>query len=105
MSAPTTWTARALVGAIRLYQAARAGRPSPCRFQPSCSVYATDAVTVHGTWRGGWLTLRRLARCHPWGGMGADPVPDPHRREQWTDMTGVEMHGEAADSQLVIEVS
>jgi putative membrane protein insertion efficiency factor len=68
--------ARLLLATIRLYQAARAGRPSPCRFVPSCSVYGANAVARHGAVRGGWLTLRRISRCHPWGGRGLDPVPD-----------------------------
>jgi len=46
-----------------------------CRFLPSCSQYTMDAVRAHGAWRGSWLALRRLARCHPWGGHGYDPVP------------------------------
>lgn len=46
-----------------------------CRFRPTCSEYAMDAITLHGAVKGGWLTLRRLARCHPWGGWGYDPVP------------------------------
>ena len=60
---------------IRLYQRARAGHPSPCRFVPSCSEYAVEALEVHGTIRGSYITLRRLLRCHPFGGHGADPVP------------------------------
>lgn len=67
--------ARALALPILLYRAARAGRPSPCRFWPTCSEYALDALREHGATRGGWLTLRRLSRCHPWGGSGVDPVP------------------------------
>ena len=47
-----------------------------CRFQPTCSAYAMEALRRHGGLRGGWLTLRRLARCHPWGGSGIDNVPD-----------------------------
>ncbi len=46
-----------------------------CRFQPTCSAYLLEAVTVHGVIRGTWLGLRRLGRCHPWGGQGNDPVP------------------------------
>lgn len=46
-----------------------------CRFQPTCSVYALEALEAHGGLRGGWLALRRLCRCHPWGGAGYDPVP------------------------------
>ena len=68
--------ARALLRAIRGYQWLRAGRPSPCRFWPSCSSYAVEAVERHGALRGSWLAARRLARCHPWGGSGVDPVPD-----------------------------
>ncbi|MBP2302343.1 membrane protein insertion efficiency factor YidD [Azospirillum picis] len=51
-----------------------------CRFQPTCSCYAIDALEKHGAIRGGWLTLRRLGRCHPWGGWGWDPVPEPARK-------------------------
>ena len=46
-----------------------------CRFEPSCSQYAMASVIKHGALRGSWLTLKRLARCHPWGGCGHDPVP------------------------------
>nr|WP_173298088.1 membrane protein insertion efficiency factor YidD [Thermanaeromonas sp. C210] len=46
-----------------------------CRFYPSCSEYASQAVAKHGVWRGGWLALKRLGRCHPWHNGGYDPVP------------------------------
>ncbi|MDO4232540.1 MAG: membrane protein insertion efficiency factor YidD [Lautropia sp.] len=49
--------------------------PPSCRYWPSCSAYAIEALQVHGARRGSWLTLRRLCRCHPWGGEGFDPVP------------------------------
>ncbi|HEX4979849.1 MAG TPA: membrane protein insertion efficiency factor YidD [Acidimicrobiales bacterium] len=73
--------AAALVMGIRAYQAARAGRASPCRYIPSCSHYGVEAIATHGALRGGWLTIRRIARCQPWGGFGVDPVParGPHR--------------------------
>ena len=51
-----------------------------CRFEPSCSQYAMEAVKTHGAIRGSWFTVKRLARCHPWGGCGHDPVPDIKRR-------------------------
>lgn len=51
--------------------------PRCCRYTPTCSQYALDALRLHGPLRGSWLTLRRLLRCHPWGGSGWDPVPPP----------------------------
>jgi len=65
----TTWC-------VRGYQWVFAGRVSPCRYVPSCSSYALEAFEVHGFVRGSWLSIRRLGRCHPWGGSGWDPVPD-----------------------------
>ncbi|MGH9079219.1 MAG: membrane protein insertion efficiency factor YidD [Acidimicrobiales bacterium] len=62
---------------IRGYQLLRAGRPSGCRFLPSCSEYAVGAVAAHGVIRGTGLSTRRLLRCHPFGGHGVDPVPVP----------------------------
>ena len=75
-TAPRGRVARALVAAISLYQQARAGRPTGCRFLPSCSTYAAEAVSVHGALRGSWLAVRRILRCHPWGAHGVDPVPE-----------------------------
>jgi putative membrane protein insertion efficiency factor len=49
--------------------------PATCRFQPTCSAYALEAVRRHGVWRGGVLMVRRLLKCHPWGRWGYDPVP------------------------------
>jgi putative membrane protein insertion efficiency factor len=65
-----------LVRLVDWYQRAFDGRPSPCRFTPSCSTYAKEALVVHGTTRGTWLTLRRLVRCRPFGPSGFDPVPE-----------------------------
>jgi len=66
---------RAVLALITLYQRLTAGRPSPCRYIPSCSTYAYEAVDVHGVLRGSYLAARRLSRCHPFGGFGFDPVP------------------------------
>ena len=49
--------------------------PGGCRYEPSCSHYFSQAVGEHGAWRGSWLGVKRIARCHPWGGSGLDPVP------------------------------
>jgi putative membrane protein insertion efficiency factor len=74
-SRPLGPAARAAVVLIGMYRGLRAGHPSPCRFFPSCSSYAVEAITLHGLWRGGMLALRRLSRCRPLGGRGFDPVP------------------------------
>ncbi len=61
---------------IRTYQLVlRPFLPPACRFTPTCSRYAYEAITKYGPWRGTGLALRRIARCHPWGGSGHDPVP------------------------------
>ena len=65
-----------LIFLVRGYQVALSPLlPSACRFMPSCSAYAVEALERHGALRGGWLTIRRLARCHPFGVGGYDPVP------------------------------
>jgi len=70
-------TRTVLIRIIGLYQAVRAGRPSPCRYWPTCSNYAVQAIEGHGAGRGTVLALGRVLRCHPWGGHGVDPVPEP----------------------------
>ena len=70
---PVTWTLVYLVGFYRRWISPVL--PPSCRFYPSCSAYAIDALTVHGVLRGSWLTIRRLLRCGPWHPGGVDPVP------------------------------
>ncbi|MGF1609962.1 MAG: membrane protein insertion efficiency factor YidD [Kiloniellales bacterium] len=65
-----------LAALVRLYQLTLSSvTPAHCRYLPSCSAYAHEALLTHGPLTGGWLALRRLLRCHPWGGSGYDPVP------------------------------
>jgi len=65
-----------LVG-VRLYRQLHVGRVAPCRFYPSCSEYAEEAIITHGALKGSLLTLRRLSRCRPLGPHGIDLVPEP----------------------------
>lgn len=74
---------RLALGLIRAYQGLRAGKPSPCRFWPTCSAYCAEAIEEHGLLRGALLGLRRLLRCHPFGRRGIDLVPPgPALREE-----------------------
>lgn len=67
---------RLFIAIIRFYQGALSPLLRPCcRFTPTCSHYGIEAIKKHGSFRGGWLTLKRIARCHPWGGHSHDPVP------------------------------
>lgn len=61
---------------IRFYQTAISPHtPAACRFTPTCSQYALEAIKKHGPFKGLWLAIKRILRCHPWGGSGYDPVP------------------------------
>ena len=74
--APQTGIAgRAMLRMIRGYQRFSATRPARCRYTPTCSQYTVEAIDQHGALRGGWLGVRRLCRCHPFGSHGYDPVP------------------------------
>ena len=65
-----------LAGLIRTYQLVISPvLAGSCRYQPTCSQYALDAIDLHGPFKGSWLAVRRIARCHPWGSTGFDPVP------------------------------
>jgi putative membrane protein insertion efficiency factor len=78
---------RLLLALLRAYRSAVSPLLMPrCRFVPSCSAYATEAIERHGAARGSRLALRRLARCHPFHPGGVDPVPDagPARPHRWT---------------------
>ncbi len=68
-----------LLGPIRAYQYLVSPWLGPhCRFHPSCSAYALEAIESHGVWKGSWLAVRRLGRCHPFHPGGHDPVPPLH---------------------------
>jgi hypothetical protein len=88
--------ARFLIVIVRLYQVAISPwTPPACRFTPSCSAYAIGAIERHGALRGSWMALRRIGRCHPFGGQGYDPVPGLH------DIPG--SHDAAASTERAIE--
>jgi putative membrane protein insertion efficiency factor len=73
--------ARAMIGVLRFYQRwISPAFPPTCRFYPTCSAYAIEALQVHGPLRGSWLTVRRLLRCAPWHPGGIDPVPPRRSR-------------------------
>jgi putative membrane protein insertion efficiency factor len=62
---------------IRFYQTAISPyTPAACRFSPTCSSYSLEALQVHGLLKGSWLAIKRIGKCHPWGGSGYDPVPE-----------------------------
>ncbi|MCC6541674.1 MAG: membrane protein insertion efficiency factor YidD [Flavobacteriales bacterium] len=65
-----------LIGLVHLYRHLLSPLlPGACRYTPTCSAYGLEALRTHGAFRGGWLTLKRILSCHPWGGQGHDPVP------------------------------
>lgn len=77
------WPLLGLVGLYRLLVSPWLG--NNCRYEPSCSAYAVEALKKHGAFRGSRLTLGRIARCHPWGGSGYDPVPPPSGERDATE--------------------
>jgi len=87
-----------LMALVRFYRSAISPyTPPSCRYTPTCSAYALEALERHGAARGSWLALRRLLRCHPWGGHGYDPVPEPHAHRQAVPAAGgaVDLPGNA----------
>lgn len=79
-SEPLTLLQRLVLALIRGYQiVVRPLLTGSCRYLPTCSAYAAEAVATHGALRGGWLALKRVLRCHPFGGSGLDPVPESIR--------------------------
>jgi len=73
---------RALMAPIRAWRLLSQHLPPRCRFYPSCSAYALEALAEHGAARGSWLAARRVGRCHPWHAGGVDPVPVSNRRSR-----------------------
>jgi putative membrane protein insertion efficiency factor len=68
----------ALMALVRFYRTAISPwTPAACRYDPTCSAYMLEALESHGALRGSWIGLKRIMRCHPWGGSGLDPVPHP----------------------------
>jgi len=64
-----------MLGLVRLYQMVLSPwLPNACRYTPTCSQYAIEAITKYGAFKGGWLAAKRISSCHPWGGSGYDPV-------------------------------
>ena len=92
---------RFLISLVKLYQLALSSwRPASCRFHPTCSAYAIEAIQEHGVVRGPWLAFRRIISCHPWGRVGYNPVP---RRDSLTADTGVREVPETGSESVIAQ--
>jgi putative membrane protein insertion efficiency factor len=96
----------ALLAAVRFYQRAISpALPPRCRFYPSCSAYALEAIERHGAGRGSWLALRRLGKCAPWHPGGVDLVPEPRTRRVARRMsTGTPVGGHSSSTTAPVPV-
>lgn len=73
------WLSYPLTGMIKFYRHFISPMtPATCRYSPTCSEYILEAIQIHGPFKGSWIGLKRILRCHPWGGKGYDPVPKNH---------------------------
>ncbi len=71
------------IALVKFYQYAISPlTPATCRYQPTCSHYTIEALEKHGLFKGGWLAMKRIFSCHPWGGKGYDPVPDAQNSKE-----------------------
>ena len=83
---------RLMIAVIRFYQGAISPYlPPSCRYSPSCSAYGIEAIRKHGAFKGGWLTLKRIGSCNPWGGSGYDPVPWIWRKSKDSAIQQIEL--------------
>jgi hypothetical protein len=77
------WLTYPLIGLVRIYQRFISPlTPATCRYTPTCSQYTVEALQTHGLFKGGWLSIKRIASCNPWGGQGYDPVPKKLQEEK-----------------------
>ncbi|MGD1843589.1 MAG: membrane protein insertion efficiency factor YidD [Thermonemataceae bacterium] len=79
-----------LITLVRIYQwGISPWFPAACRYTPTCSQYMIEALKTHGALKGTWLGLKRIGRCHPWGGSGYDPVPPKETQHKAIDITDI----------------